>query len=303
MIGYCCINMTLAKQGVKINRGMIKRTFLSKGVNYVSELILLNLEDTLKVLEWNVENDILVYRMSSDSFPWMSEYEFEDLPNFNLIKKLLERIGKFITDNNMRCGYHPGPYSVLASLNPSVVEKTIKELNKHAQIMDFMDLPKTHYYPINIHVNITKPTKEESLERFCLGFERLSESCKKRLTIENDDFGNQYSVKDLYEGLYKKINIPIVFDQFHFLHGPQDQTMEEALKLALTTWDVKPLTHMSSSKLLESNDTKIKKTAHSDYIYEDIETFGFDFDTELECKQKELAVIKYKEKILYEKLG
>ena len=239
MIGYCCINMTLAKEGVRINRGMIKRTFLSKGLDYVSELILLNLRDTLKVLEWNVENDILLYRMSSESFPWMS-----------------------------------------------------------AQIMDFMNLPKTHYYPINIHVNITKPTKEESMLRFCGNFERLSESCKKRLTIENDDFGNQYSVKDLYEGLYKKINIPIVFDQFHFLHGPQDQTMEEALKLALTTWDVKPLTHMSSSKLLESNDTKIKKTAHSDYIYEDIETFGFDFDTELECKQKELAVIKYKEKKL-----
>ena len=298
MIGYCCINMTLAKEGVKVNRGMIKRTFLSKGLNYVSELILLNLEDTLKILEWNVENDILVYRMSSDSFSHMDMYEFEDLPNFELIKSKLKLIGDFIKENKLRTGYHPSHFNVLASLNSSVVEKTIKELNKHAQIMDFMDLPKTHYYPINIHVNITKPTKEESLERFCENFERLSESCKSRLTIENDDFANQYSVKDLYEGLYKKINIPIVFDQFHFLHGPQDQTMEEALKLSLTTWNVKPLTHMSSSKLLESNDTKIKKTAHSDYIYEDIETFGFDFDTELECKQKELAVLKYKQKFI-----
>ena len=298
MIGYCCINMTLAKQKIRVNRGATKKTIQTKGLGHVSKLILLNLEDTLKILEWNVENDILLYRMSSDSFPHMDMYEFEDLPNFELIKSKLKLIGDFIKENKLRTGYHPSHFNVIASLNPSVVEKTIKELNKHAQIMDFMNLPKTHYYPINIHVNITKPTKEEALERFCLGFERLSESCKKRLTIENDDFGNQYSVKDLYEGLYKKINIPIVFDQFHFLHGPQDQTMEEALKLALTTWDVKPLTHMSSSKLLESNDTKIKKTAHSDYIYEDIETFGFDFDTELECKQKELAVIKYKEKKL-----
>lgn len=298
MIGYCCINMTLAKQKIRVNRGATKKTILTKGLGHVSKLILLNLEDTLKILEWNVENDILVYRMSSDSFSHMDMYEFEDLPNFDLIKSKLKLIGDFIKENKLRTGYHPSHFNVLSSLNPSVVEKTIKELNKHAQIMDFMDLPKTHYYPINIHVNITKPTKEESLERFCENFERLSESCKSRLTIENDDFVNQYSVKDLYEGLYKKINIPIVFDQFHFLHGPQDQTMEEALKLALTTWDVKPLTHMSSSKLLESNDTKIKKTAHSDYIYERIETFGFDFDTELECKQKELAVIKYKEKFI-----
>ena len=290
--------MTLAKQKIRVNRGATKKTILTKGLGHVSKLILLNLEDTLKILEWNVENDILVYRMSSDSFSHMDMYEFEDLPNFELIKSKLKLIGDFIKENKLRTGYHPSHFNVLASLNPSVVEKTIKELNKHAQIMDFMDLPKTHYYPINIHVNITKPTKEESLERFCENFERLSESCKSRLTIENDDFANQYSVKDLYEGLYKKINIPIVFDQFHFLHGPQDQTMEEALKLSLTTWNVKPLTHMSSSKLLESNDTKIKKTAHSDYIYEDIETFGFDFDTELECKQKELAVLKYKQKFI-----
>ena len=298
MIGYCCINMTLAKQKIRVNRGATKKTIQTKGLEHVSKLILLNLEDTLKILEWNVENDILLYRMSPDSFSHMDMYEFEDLTNFELIKSKLKLIGDFIKENKLRTGYHPSHFNVLASLNPSVVEKTIKELNKHAQIMDFMDLPKTHYYPINIHVNITKPTKEESLERFCENFERLSESCKSRLTIENDDFANQYSVKDLYEGLYKKINIPIVFDQFHFLHGPQDQTMEEALKLSLTTWNVKPLTHMSSSKLLESNDTKIKKTAHSDYIYEDIETFGFDFDTELECKQKELAVLKYKQKFI-----
>lgn len=298
MIGYCCINMTLAKKGVKVNRGMIKRTIKEKGLSSLSELIVKNLNDTLEILKWNLENDILVYRMSSDSFKHMDMYEFNELPNFELIKELLERIGKFITDNNMRCGYHPSHFNVLASLNPSVVEKTIKELNKHAQIMDLMGLPKTHYYPINIHVNITKPTKQEALERFCENFERLSDSCKSRLTIENDDFANQYSVKDLYEGLYKKINIPIVFDQFHFLHGPQDQTMKEALELALSTWKVKPLTHMSSSKLMESNDTKIKKTAHADYIYEEIETFGFDFDTELECKQKELAVLKYKQKFM-----
>ena len=134
--------------------------------------------------------------------------------------------------------------------------------------------------------------------RFCEGFEKLSESCKKRLTIENDDFANQYSVKDLYEGLHQHINIPIVFDQFHFLHGPQDQSMQEALELALSTWNVKPLTHISSSKLLETNEPKTKKNAHADYVYEEIESFGNDFDTELECKQKELAVLRYKQKFM-----
>jgi UV DNA damage endonuclease len=97
----------------------------------------------------------------------------------------------------------------------------------------------------------------------------------------------------LYDSVYKKIGIPIVFDQHHFNYGPQDQTMEEALKLALSTWKTMPLTHMSSSKTHE--DPKAVKIAHADYIYERIETFGLEFDCEIEAKAKDLAVIKYRQ--------
>lgn len=292
MIGYCCINMTLSKQNVKVNRGMTKKTFNSKGLKYVSELINKNLEDTLTILKWNVNNDILVYRLSSESFPWMSEYDFSDLPNFEIIKSKLENIGHFIKNNKIRVSYHPGPFNILASLNPLVVEKTIKELNKHAEIMDLMLLDKTTYYPINIHIGITKPDLNTAMDNFCKNFDKLTDSCKSRLTIENDDSPNQFSVKDLYYGIYKKINIPIVFDQFHYMCGKKDQSMQEALETALSTWKTKPLTHMSSSKILENKNAK--KTAHADYVYEKIETYGHIFDTELECKQKELGVLKYK---------
>ena len=120
----------------------------------------------------------------------------------------------------------------MASENPSVVEKTIKELNKHAELMDLMGLDKSHYYPINIHINTTKPTREEAAQRFVDNFSLLSDSCKSRLTLENDDSPNQYSVKILHDFVYTKTNIPIVFDQHHFNYGLQDQTMEEALRLA-----------------------------------------------------------------------
>ncbi len=293
MIGYCCINTELDNQGITVNRGMIKRTFLSKGLSYVSELIIQNLDDCLKILQWNVNNNILLYRMSSDMFPWMSEYEFEDLPNFNIINKKLKNIGKFIKDNNIRTGFHPGPFNVLASLTEATVNKTISELNKHSQILDFMNLDKNPYYYINIHINTTKPSKNESVIRFCNNYNKLSDSCKSRLTIENDDSPNQYSVKDLYYGVFKNINIPIVFDQLHFHCGLQDQTLQEALKMALSTWDnIKPITHMSSSRIIE--DKSAKKITHADYIYEKIETFNYNFDTELECKLKENGLLKYR---------
>ena len=297
-VGYCCISMGInegksKKEQIMVNRGMVRRTFDAKGLPYVSELIILNLKDTLKVLEYNVKNNIYIYRMSSDSFPWLSEYQFNDLPNINIIKKLLFGIGKYIKDNKMRCGFHPGPYLVLASENPSVVQKTISELNKHAELMDLMELDQTTFYPINIHINTTQPTRELAAERFCKEFENLSESCKKRLVVENDDGANQYSVKMLYDWVYQVIGIPITFDQHHYNYGPQDQTMEEALRLAHSTWKTRVLTHMSSPKTLE--DTSGKNTAHADYIYEEIKTFGLDFDTEIEAKAKDLAVFKYRQ--------
>ena len=297
-IGYCCINLSIneglkKKDYVSVNRGMIKRTFESKGLDYVSELAILNLQDTLKILDWNIQHGILVYRLSSDSFPWFSHYKFSDLPNYNKIERLLKRIGEKVMSNNLRVSLHPGPFNILCSEKESVVIKTIDELNKHSQILDLMSLDQSTFYPVNIHIGTTKPGREESCQKFCQNFELLSDSCKKRLTVENDDSPNQYSVKMLYDWIHTKINIPIVFDQHHFLFGPQDQSMEEALRLALSTWKTKPLTHMSSSKKIE--DEKSVAIAHADYIYEKIETFGLEFDIEIEAKAKDLAVLKYRE--------
>jgi UV DNA damage endonuclease len=297
-IGYCCIPMGCnigkpKKEHIAVNRGMVRKTFDAKGLPYVSELVIENLKDTLKVLDWNLKNHIYIYRLSSDSFPWMSEYEFSDMPKFAAIQTYMRLIGEKIKTNCIRVSYHPGPFNVLASENQSVVEKTIKELNKHAELMDLMGLEQTTFYPINIHINTTQPTREEAAQRFVDRFPLLSESCRKRLTVENDDSPNQYSVKMLYDFVHTKIGIPIVFDQHHFNYGPQDQTMEEALKLAVSTWSTRALTHMSSPKTLEDNSGK--QTAHADYIYEEIKTFGLDFDTEIEAKAKDLAVLRYRE--------
>ncbi len=296
-IGYCCIPLGCnegkkKKEQILVNRGMVRKTFDAKGLSYVSELVIENLKDTLKVLDWNLKNHIYIYRLSSDSFPWMSEYEFSDLPKFPAIQTYMRLIGEKIKSNGIRVSYHPGPFNVLASENPSVVEKTIKELNKHAELMDLMGLDQTHFYPINIHINTTQPTREEAAQRFVDRFPLLSDSCKKRLTLENDDSPNQYSVKMLYDMVNVKTGIPIVFDQHHFNYGPQDQTMEEALRLAHSTWSTRAMTHMSSPKTLEDNSGK--QTAHADYIYEEIKTYGLDFDTEIEAKAKDLAVIRYR---------
>ena len=255
-IGYCCISNGInkdrrPKDHIKVNRGMIRKTFLEKGLPYASELTVLNLIDCLEVLKYNLKNKIFVYRLSSDMIPWFSEFSLEELPDYTKICNQLKKIGDYAKSNDIRLSFHPGPYTVLASESEAVVDKSIDDLNKHSLLMDLMGLDATRYYPINIHINTTQPTREEAAERFTENFYLLDENTRKRLTIENDDKLSQYSVKMLYNMLYKQIFIPITFDQHHFKYGPQDQTMEEALKMAYSTWgDIKPLTHMSSSRRL-----------------------------------------------------
>lgn len=66
-LGYACINLTLAEEGVTTNRGMIKKTFGEKGIAYASELALSNVQALLKILEWNVANNVKVFRVTSES--------------------------------------------------------------------------------------------------------------------------------------------------------------------------------------------------------------------------------------------
>ena len=79
--GYCCINMALREQkpSITTNRSMIKRTFVAKGADYASELIVENVKDLRRIIKWNEANGLKLYRMSSDIMPWMSEYNISDL--------------------------------------------------------------------------------------------------------------------------------------------------------------------------------------------------------------------------------
>jgi UV DNA damage endonuclease len=300
--GYCCINMTLGEgkkeNRITTNRSMVKKTFLEKGLIYASETALLNAKDLVKVIKWNNDNGIKMYRMSSDIFPWASEYEFTDLPHFEDIRTALLEAGDEAKRGGQRITFHPSPYGVLASVREDVVKNALKDLRQHAEIMDLMGLDQTHFYPINIHVNTTQPTKEEAAERFCNHFHLLSDNVKKRLVVEVDDKKSQFTAVDLYEMVHKKIGIPITFDYLHNKCNPSIHTEEEALALCLSTWPegIPAITHYSDSKR-NHEDPTAKEVAHSDWLYEKIETYGMEFDIELEVKMKERALLEYDQKI------
>jgi len=173
-------------------------------------------------------------------------------------------------------------------------------LSIHGEVFDMMNLSRTPYNKINIHIGGAYGDKKSAMERFCTNFHRLPESVKSRLTVENDDKASMYSVVDLYEGVYKVIGIPIVFDYHHHQFCTGGLSEEDALEVSISTWpsDIIPVVHYSESRSREYEDPKIRPQAHSDFIKDYIETYGNTIDIMVEAKAKEMAVIRYKE--LYE---
>ena len=295
-LGYACINSTLSIQKPKIttNRTMIKKTFIDRGIDYAGELSMLNVADLSTILKWNVDNEIKLFRLSSELFPWASEYKFTDLPQYDEICKLLSVAGDFIKNNNLRITSHPGPFNVLVSPRQNVVDNTITDLRIHGEMFDMLGLSRTPFNKINIHCNGVYGDKISAMDRFCKNFEKLPISVRSRLTVENDDKASMYSVLDLMY-IHKRIGIPIVFDYHHHKFCTGNLSEQEALELAISTWPdgIKPVVHYSESKSLHESDDKIKLQAHSDYIHKLPNLYDNEVDIMVEAKAKELSILPF----------
>ena len=305
--GYACINQGFStrpkSKRITTNRTMIKRTFHERGIAYASELALQNLRDLRTILEWNLENDIYFFRISSDIIPWASEYDLRDMPNYGAIHAAALSAGNFARQHGMRITSHPGPFNKLASPKERVFQLTATDLTVHGDLFDLIGLPRTPYAKLNIHVGAAYGDKPFALDNFCRNFERLPDNVRSRLTVENDDKTSLYSTLELYEGVYKRIGIPIVFDYHHHMLHTGGQTEQEALELALSTWgDIKPVVHYAESRSLEHGNPKIKPQAHSDRIVRPFDDYGHDLDVMIEAKHKELALLRYRD-ILNQKVA
>jgi UV DNA damage endonuclease len=298
--GYACINMQLSNpqdygghknDRITTNRSMIKRTFQERGIEYASSLSLLNILDLQKILEWNVEHGINFFRLSSNVFPWASEYQLCDMPDYEAIWDACESAGNYVKKHGIRITSHPGPFNKLASPKERVFENTKRDLEIHGELFDMLGLPRDHYAKINIHVGAAYGNKPVALDTFVANFERLPESVTSRLTVENDDRQSLYSTKELYEGLFRRTGIPIVFDYHHHGFCTGDLTEKQALELAISTWgQIKPVVHYSESRAEEKKDPKIRAHAHSDYVNGPVDDYGYDLDVMIEAKAKELAL-------------
>lgn len=301
-LGYACINdeLNTSKPRVSSSRTIRKATYDKEGLDKVQELSFKNLHDLYKILIWNEDKGIKLFRMSSDIFPWKSEWNWSFLKNWKKAHSFLRGIGDFARKNDHRLTFHPGPFNKLCSPDQRVVNNTIKDLEMHNDILNFMGFEPSYENTINIHVGASYGNKKETTKAFCANYNLLSDSLKKRLTVENDDRDAFYSTQELYDMVHCQIGIPIMFDFHHHRCYPTKHLSEkEAAELAIKTWpkEVTPLFHWSESKREEQKNPKIKLSAHSDYVYGPLPDYELskpvDLMIEAKKKEKSLNLLKY----------
>ncbi|WP_224270513.1 UV DNA damage repair endonuclease UvsE [Haloprofundus salinisoli] len=309
--GYAAMNTTLREEGVRANRGMRQATFEERGLPYAGELAERNCRDLRRIVEWNLDHDIRFYRITSDLLPWYSQYDLGDLPNAAAVREELEAVGALAADHDVRLTFHPSHFVKLASPDGSVVDNAVVDLENHGALMDAMGLSRTPYNAINVHIGAHYGDKEATGRRFCENLDRLSESVRSRLTVENDDTESLWSVSELVDvvagrsptahrtssdDVADEAGIPVTYDELHHQFTHRGLSRREAARLAADTWETTPIIHYSESRRLHAGDPTVRPQSHSDYVRGPIRTYGTGADVMIEAKMKERAVLRYRER-------
>lgn len=297
-IGYACVNLTLNQGVKKKNEITTSRTLrmANFSLDRCGELAVKNSADLVKIIQWNVDNGVKMFRISSEMFPFMDHpnlnYSLENLAEHHsqAIRSNFAEAGKLAKANGMRLSCHPGPYTCLASPDHAIVDKSIMSLEMHSLLADLLGYGDE--FAINIHVGGTYGEKGDTAKRFADNYRRLSPQIQRRLTVENDDKASMWSMSDLYEILWSRCEgLKLVLD-IHHHRFCQRESLQQAADMAFSTWagfcEI-PKVHYS-----ESADGK-KPQAHSDFIKERIPDLGdTQYDVMMEAKAKDLALLEYR---------
>jgi UV DNA damage endonuclease len=274
-----------------------------------------SLERLRAILDYCDRFGIRMYRMASGLAPYASHPELSRFHGqVDECREELAAVGAVARVLDVRLSFHPGQYTVLNSEDPDVVAAAIAELESHAAILDAMELADEAVVVLHVGGGAGGPTAAG--DRFLAGLERLSDTARARLVIENDDrlFGLAAVV-----AIARRAGLRVVWDALHHrCHDPDCMPDREALNLALGTWPrgQAPKIHFSSPRLdveerKRRNGRRVERyvvlpqlRAHADMV----DPIGFehlmravaggrDFDVMLEAKAKDLALRRLREQL------
>jgi len=234
---------------------------------------------------------------------WAYFYRQSDLRT--RLERAYSHVGNIARELDVRLSMHPGQFTVLASDNPDVVERSLEEFEYHADIIRWMGYGKSWQdFKCNVHISGRKgPAGIQDI------LPRLSTEARNTITIENDE--NSWGLDASLE-LAK--DVPLVLDIHHHWvkTGEYIKANDKRIRSIIDSWrGIRPVIHYSISRedvlsthestlqpdyqrLIAEGYKKAKLRAHSDYCWNTAcndwaLTFWDDFDIMVEAKMKNLA--------------
>ena len=324
-IGFCCkwIDHAGQTEGIKptddakkYNTGTTTVAWLNRQSREVAEqklwdLMVQNIEATRLLVERVSElpESLRMVRLSSDILPCYTHGDFSSYWMEPSVVSYAEthfaRVGAHARAHGVRLSFHPGQFTVLASSNPGIVERSIEEFEYHATMARWMGFG-TQFQDCKINVHISGREGPEGIRR---AYSRLSPEARNCITIENEE--NTWGLNDC---LTISDIVPIVLDIHHhwIREGEYISPRDERVARVIDSWrGVRPTLHYSVSRedvlvghnthnapdhaaLLVEGYKKQKLRAHSDFYWNtkvNEWALGFwpDFDIQCESKGKNLA--------------
>jgi UV damage endonuclease UvdE len=324
-IGFCCkwIDGPSQIDGIKqtdtakqYNTSTTTVAWLNRQSREVAEqklwdLMVGNIEAVYRLVERvsTLDPHLRMVRISSDILPVYTHDTYRDYwiqPDVvSYAEANFKRVGDLARARNVRLSFHPGQFTVLASDNPGIVERSIEEFEYHANMAKWMGFG-SRFQDCKINVHISGRQGPEGIRR---AYNRLSPEARNCITIENEE--NAWGLDDC---LTISDIIPIVLDVHHhwIREGEYINPKDSRVARVVNSWrGVRPTMHYSVSRedilvnhdpftapdyklLLENGHKKQKLRAHSNFYWnKPVNEWALSFlethDIMCESKAKNLA--------------
>ena len=248
------------------------------------ELMEHNIQSYYNLIEYvgGLPNELRMVRLGSDCLPvytqrdWSYFWQLPDVRNYCATH--FARVGTLARSLDVRLSMHPGQFTVLASDNPDIVERSIEEFEYHVDCIRWMGFGQQFQdFKCNVHISGRQGPAgiKHAVDN------RLSPEARNVITIENDE--NKWGIQDSLELVD---TCALVLDVHHHWcrEGEYILPTDDRYKRIVDSWrGVRPAMHYSYSRtehlpegfahnamlhfpdLLEAGHKKGKLRAHSDY--------------------------------------
>jgi len=235
-LGYPTQNLTIP---ASTNRTL--RLASLSDVEKLKGLVRENIYDLKRILRWNADHGVGLFRIGRNLIPFASHpafpYDWETEHG-----EALREAGEMARALGIRLSMHPGQYINPGSPKPEVVERSLAELRYVVRVFDLLGSTDG---VVVLHMGGAYADKQGSAARFIEVMQSESQ-IPRYLALENDE--RVWTVAEVVRTA-NALGIPAITDAFHHDLNPGGLTLKEALDLSLPTWaprGVRPKLHLSS---------------------------------------------------------